>query len=247
MIRNITKLDLVSVPLPTKTDSYEPVSNQQAIDLVEKIIQSHGYTIADSRFSMNSTGQIATGVHTLQGIEDEGIGLQVGWMNSYNKMKAFSIGVGGTVFVCNNGMFIAPFKSIRKHTKKVHNDLETLIDNTVKEAEHQLIRLTKAKKNFQSVHFDKSAQNEILGEMFFERDMLTAHQANIIKNQISQSENFAMDSDENRNMWNLYSNITEALKHSHPMNYFDSHLDAFEFIKEKTIAEHAKQLKLAEV
>jgi hypothetical protein len=70
---------------------------------------------------------------------------------------------------------------------------------------------------------------EILGVMYFERNLVTPTQLSIIKKELTQSEHFIEN-----NAWSLYNNVTESLKKSHPIDIIQDHIKLHGFMKEMT-------------
>lgn len=69
----------------------------------------------------------------------------------------------------------------------------------------------------------KDAYN-ILGELFFKREVITINQISIIKKELEISKNFRHLGDKDFTAFDLYNHITESLKVSHPLNYLHAHI-----------------------
>ena len=68
---------------------------------------------------------------------------------------------------------------------------------------------------------------EVLGVMYFERNIVTPTQLSIVKKELKSSEHFRED-----NAWSLYNNVTQALKKSHPLDVIQDHIKVHSFMKE---------------
>lgn len=84
-------------------------------------------------------------------------------------------------------------------------------------------------------HFEISPQDtyNILGELFFKKEVLTITQMSIIKRELQFSKNFKHLFDKDFTAFDLYNNITESLKErSHPTTYIQDHIDTHNLFKE---------------
>jgi len=229
----VQELDLVSVPLPERTETYTPLPNRLIIDTVRENFAANNMKILAEGYGMDRTNGVFIGKYAVQGMEDNGINMMLGWMNSYDKSKRFQIGSGGVVMVCSNGMFISDLLEMTKHTSGVLPRFEQMVNNSIMSIENELVHLVKVKKEFETVQVSKSAINEILGKMFFEDSLVNTTQANIIKEGLTKDKNFNLLVPERQNLWSMYNLITESLKTQHPSTYFKTHIEAYNFIKDQ--------------
>jgi hypothetical protein len=83
-------------------------------------------------------------------------------------------------------------------------------------------------------HFEVSPQDtyNILGELFFKKEVLTITQMSIIKKELSFSKNFKHLFDKDFTAFDLYNHVTQSLKSSHPISYISDHISTHELFKE---------------
>jgi len=81
------------------------------------------------------------------------------------------------------------------------------------------------------IQISKDTMHQIIGSMFVEHKVLTTTQINIVRKEIEFSENFKMiGSGGDMTMYNMYQNLTESLKVSHPNNYVKNHVQVHELL-----------------
>ena len=83
-------------------------------------------------------------------------------------------------------------------------------------------------------HFEISPQDayNILGELFFKKEVLTITQMSIIKRELQFSKNFKHLFDKDFTAFDVYNAITHSLKMSHPSEYISNHIDTHNLFKE---------------
>lgn len=83
-------------------------------------------------------------------------------------------------------------------------------------------------------HFEVSPQDtyNILGELFFKKEVLTITQMSIIKKELQFSKNFKHLFDKDFTAFALYNHVTQSLKSSHPTTYISDHINTHSLFKE---------------
>ena len=226
----VQDVDLFDVDVPDNTKTYAAVPNEMAIAAIRKGINATGMQITGEEFKMSETGQIATGRFFIGNLEND---LQrcLGYINSYNKTKAVGLAAGANVFICSNGMFTSELVTLRKHTPNVLRDLEGMISRVLGYLEESFINAVESKKYFQAVRLNRSAINEIIGQLYLEEDLIRERQISIVKDGMYKDPNFNMNTDPT--MWNLYNLITESFKKSHSGTYIKDHVDLHNYFYDK--------------
>lgn len=196
---------------------------------VEDTLKEFGYAITTEEYRTTGNGNIMIGKLVLKSDSDQ-IGKMLAIGNSYNKQRRVSIASGAVVFACLNGMFAGDFVSQRRHMGKVEEDLNTIILNAVTALEDNYQSLVSDSERMSEIYLTRREVGEIVGDMYMNHQIITATQLGIVKKQIQFSENFRMIEPSEMNLWNLYNNVTESLKTSHPVNYIRSHKNLHSFM-----------------
>jgi hypothetical protein len=221
---------LEAIPLPQQTDTYMPVGHADFIRRVREVSQDSGYILANHTATINKDGQIMLAKLTFLNPEDDEMDYQIGLLNSYNKTKAATIGVGSVVRICSNGMLSADFSLVRKHTRYVWEDLDELINSAVEAIQAEHLRNIEARELLKNVEINPTRYSEIVGRMFLEEDIINATQVSLIKKELfNQSSPFGEP-----HLWTLYNHTTHALKTSHPSNFIEQHVNVHRFLTSLT-------------
>ena len=226
-MQRITTLDELSrVPLPLQTDTYTPVAHRDFIELVTNISGDFGFSMRESSYLSNSDGKVAIAKLSFIDPNDGEMDYQVGLLNSYNKTKAATIGIGSVVLICSNGMLSAEHALKRKHTSLVWNDLIDMVNDSIRVLAEQHRRNIEAREMLKSVNISLTDYSEIVGRMFIEEEIITVNQLSLIKKErLNSSSPFREN-----NLWSLYNHTTQALKTAHPANYIEQHVNVHEFL-----------------
>lgn len=225
----ITNAELRQVPVPEKTDSYIPVPHGIFIDAILEATDKKGLTLVRENWNEARKGQVMSGKLVFTG-DEPGMDMQIGLTNSYDKSKAAVIAMGAEVFICLNGCISAEYSMRRKHTTKVWEDLNTMIQEGTDILYDEYYKIIKDRKRFETIGINKRAQAELLGRLFVEEEIVTPTMANIVKKEIQESMLFPDD-----NLWSFYNHVTHALKQSHPLEYIDRHVKLHSFIEHSFI------------
>jgi hypothetical protein len=221
--------------VPLQTDTYSPVPHNEVLVLLRGMLLDNRFNIVNTRTFTNGNGNKLVGYYDIEDMdffsaEELGIRMMIGFKNSYDKSMSFGLAAGGSVMVCENGVVSGDLLSFRrKHTGTILEEVR----NKMQEA------ISSIRTNFQSLLLDidimknytisNKEKAELLGVMYFEHNMFTPNQLSKIKTQMETSEHFRGDT-----VWDLYNNVTEALKHSHPITHLEDHIELHKFMGEYT-------------
>lgn len=229
---NTTKQQLLSIDVPVQTNTYKPFSHKQVIDLTLEAIEKSGFKLDSESYISNSGGQVATGLYTIKNVADTEMQLQIGWLNSYNKTKRLTWGLGGKVFICQNGIIRADMGAFKKkHQGDIQDYSPKTITEYVKRAADVFKQLQEEREAMKQVEIDKTIVAHILGEMFMNEEFITTTQLNIIKREINSP---TYDYGASNSLWELYNHTTLSLKEIHPSLYMENHQAAHTFFVNKS-------------
>lgn len=128
------------IPVPPRTDTYVPVPQDTLFTMWSDAMQKAGFSLSDAVHWTNGHQFMS-----LVGITRDDLGINsenltvtnadffytAGLLNSYDKTRAVSTGVGTQVFICSNGMFSAEMKLKTRHTLNVFDRLDEFVAKSV--------------------------------------------------------------------------------------------------------------------
>ena len=223
-----TRFDLFNINIPEQTETYTPVSNKDLIETVMEKADKLNLNLVREKWNTTKTSDIMSGILAFKGSDDD-LDMQIGIVNSYNKMKPVTIGIGSQVIICENGMVLADYKFKRKHTGEVWSDLNSHIDYALYKLYDEYEKSLKIRHRFSDMSLNITAASEILGRLYVEEEILTPHMLTVVKNEL-HNPTYQVFSDPT--VWSFYNHVTHALKRSHPSDYIDRHVEFHQFMEE---------------
>lgn len=230
--------EAIQKAVPYRTTSYTPVSNGALLSAIQENIEDRDLQIMGSNMNTAKNGDVFVGTIQLSStkINNPELGMTFGFRNSYDKSAAVGFGSGATVFVCTNGMFVADVTAVRKHTSEVWRDVSNIMTQQLDDMEKTFDGIVTDMKELKTTYLSQENVQEIVWNLWVDQKVLTAQQMNILKKEMFYSENFRMyDPKDNIrrgpvNAWNMYNNLTESLKVTHPSKYFKNHSKVHELM-----------------
>ena len=220
----ITVEDLERIEYPVKTDTYVPILHKDLVELVLEQSDKQGFRVRNTDYQIAKHGNIMRGIFAFIG-EDPEMDMQVGILNSYDKSKTVTVGLGSQVFICQNGMVSADYTMKRKHTGSVKEDINYLIAENLKKLHDEYERNIEVREALRDIEVSKSLYAELVGRMFLQEDIITSTQLNIIKREFEHSELFPEPT-----AWSMYNHANHALKSGHPADYINQHVNLHDFM-----------------
>jgi hypothetical protein len=229
--QHVSRHELAMIPLPERTDSYQPVPHAELVTMVETIGRDilTGYRFDRDDYGLARDGRQLFGTHTYRVPEDDQMGLTIGFRNSYDKSLSVGLAVGASVFVCDNLAFTGDLTVMRKHTSNVLTDLEDMIIATI----------YRCRKNYRQIASDSELMEEqaladdeafkMLG-LLFGKGVLTPRQLPIVKKEWLKP---TYPDFEPRNMWSFYNACTEGLKGTTPAKIMERHIQLHNLLTER--------------
>lgn len=222
-------LRAVSVPIPARTQSYSPISHASLIDSITRVLEEQKLVTTKRDIYLNQDGKKLVGYnHVIREYinDNDELTMMIGYKNSYDKSMSVGLAAGANVIVCGNGIVSGSLLQFRrKHTGSAPEELQ----NKIIEA----ITLMKSGFNTIKVEVDlmkkydltRKEKAELLGVMYFEEELMTPTQLSIIKKELETSEHFRGNT-----LWDLYNNVTQSLKTSHPLHHIEGHIRLHRFM-----------------
>jgi hypothetical protein len=211
---------------PERTDTYVPILHKDFAELVLESGNKQGFSIRNTNYDVAREGNIMRGIFAFIG-DDSAMDMQVGILNSYDKSKKVTIGLGSQVFICQNGMVSADYTMKRKHTGSVEEDIKYMIEEGMKRLYDEYRRNIEVRERLSKVEVTKSRYAELIGRMFIEEGIITSTQLNIVKKEFEGSKLFPEPT-----AWSMYNHVNHALKVGHPADYITQHVELHKFMIE---------------
>ncbi|MCK5788492.1 MAG: DUF932 domain-containing protein, partial [Chlamydiia bacterium] len=155
---------LTTAILPEVTETYVPVQHAALVQFLYTKLERAGYSVDKADFSSDANGNKMVGTMRLSMGSDD-FGMSLGFRNSYDKSMSIGVGVGATVFVCNNGMFSADVQQLRKHTSNVGKDLNRIVNKQIDYLGEMFDKYAEDVEILKSKEIHRSTMNEIVGGM----------------------------------------------------------------------------------
>ena len=214
---------LFSVPVPTHGGKYAPIPHKDIVNEVKAALAKENIEISQSIYKSTGDGQVALGQHLLKSTDDPDIQMMFAWVNSYNKQRKFSSGVGAYVTVCLNGMLSAKYGEYsRKHLGNAHAEAMASIAEQVGDARKIFQELITNKNQMIETQLTETLRNQIIGKVFME-NVLGNYQLTTVKNELT-NPTYQYSGDTN-SAWHLYNHMTHALKDTSPVSFTDKHVE----------------------
>lgn len=222
----------MQAPVPARTTTYSPIPHSYFLDTIVnqinhtrdlEVTRRDVYSNLDGRKLVFFLGVKYRGMET-----DPNFGLEMmfGGKNSYDKSMAAALVAGASVMICSNGVIAGDMITFkRKHTGTIQEELiEKASEGIVKMRDgfNNLVLQVDLMKDYNLTQRQKA---ELLGVMYFEENMISPNQLSVIKKEMKESEHFRGGS-----LWDLYNNVTESLKSSHPLTHIEDHIKLHKFM-----------------
>ena len=125
--RRVTPEQLVEIPAPRPTKSWNPIPHYRVLDSVQCAVHEAGFQVRRIDLGVSHDNHKFFGVIDLASVIIEGVSLAIGVRNSTDKSLPAGIAAGERVMVCDNLAFSATIVVMRKHTRFVDRDLDQRI------------------------------------------------------------------------------------------------------------------------
>lgn len=214
---------LIGTTVPELTKTYTPISHADVINHIRKEIGKAGFKITKEDYKATGNGQVGIGIYRMEYKYDKNIELLASFMNSYDTSYAFRFTMGAGVKGCDNAMFLCD--DVSKTYKKFHKgDANVLSSNQIADqfagAGGFWELALKDKDAMRAIYLTGDSSDpfyKIITDMYFETEMLTGFQLNIIKQGLKDSFG-AYDTMES-SLWSYYNHVLKALQESHPASW----------------------------
>lgn len=213
--------------IPKETDTYKPMPNKYLIDSLTNRIQDEGFNINGRNFAMNRAGDSLFAVLSVES-EISGYSTMIGAVNSYDKSRAVGVATGARVHLCNNLSF-SNFKKLRRHTKNLFRDYDNILNQMVNSLKTDAVEVIEQNEELENIPLEDSAIPHLLGEMFYQEELINTTQLNLIKKNMKNGD-YVFGKD---NFFDFMMHCTEAMKKSHPRTIVQDHMAVENWVHQK--------------
>jgi hypothetical protein len=209
--REATLEQIAAVPLPEETTSYKPLPHYDmalnTLRIGEEMLGGRGFRVDRAHFGLDRKGARMFGVVSFSnGVE--GMGLAVGFRNSYDKSMSAGFAIGGRVVVCDNLLLAGELVVMRKHTGGIVEELRDRLILTFHQAHQTWDGLVEDRQRMQALELSDDQAHELLGRAFGQR-LVSPKQFLRISREWRKPRHAEF---EPRTLWSLYNAVTEVFK-----------------------------------
>ena len=223
--RFATLQEVEAVPIPGETETYTPIGHAELAHnirhIADDMLVPHGYQFNKDQYVLGTKGQRVFGIMQYGNTADNdgGLGLAIGWRNSYDKSMAAGVCLGVQVFVCDNLAFHGDVTVLRRHTKNLHDDLGTQLLGALYKSQGNYLSLKGMADRFKTVTVSDREGFKMLGCMRGEGILSPTLESRAFEQwQTPEFEDF-----QPRTAWSLYNAATFALKSAPVDQQFELH------------------------
>jgi len=107
--RKLSYDEVCNIPVPRVTRTYQPVSNEQLLDMLKVTTSRYDLQLENPQFGTSNNDQRLFGTYEIVNHDHFGnqVRLMLGFRNSYDKSLSVGVCFGSKVFVCSNLVFTA--------------------------------------------------------------------------------------------------------------------------------------------
>jgi len=209
--KTATLEQLAAVPLPEETPSYKPLPHYDlalnTMRIGQEMLGTRGFQVDQAQFGLDRDGARMFGVVAFtDGVE--GMGLAIGFRNSYDKSMSAGFAIGGRVVVCDNLLLAGELVVMRKHTGGIIEELRDKLVLTFHQAHQNWDSLVEDRGRMQALALTDDRAHEILGRAFG-RGLIAPKQFLRVSREWRRPRHAEF---EGRTLWSLYNAVTEVYK-----------------------------------
>jgi hypothetical protein len=193
----------------------------------EEMMALRGFKVVKAAFGLSHYGERMFGLISFKnGVE--GMGLAVGFRNSYDKSMSAGFAIGGKVFICDNLALAGELVVMRRHTGNIIEELRDKLVLTFHRAHQTWDSLVEDRRRMQEVELSNDRAYEIIGLAFGRRLIGPRQFLNVVREwRTPRYEEF-----KGRNLWSLYNGFTEVYKGLPIHEVMDRHIKLHRFAGE---------------
>jgi len=217
---------MIQAKAPAKTKTYTPISHLELINKIKSDIGRTEYIITGEKYLCSGNASVAIGTFTLSNNIDPELDLAVTFRNSYNKQYSFKLYIGASIKGTDNYIYLkdkenGDFTRLHKGMTEILTD-DSIYD-CINSSKEQFDNIIDFKDHFKRLSLTNRDRYDILGKLFFARNILTTYQLNLVKSEFKKLEDSEIYPAGFGYAWQLYNSIATALRESHPSELVELH------------------------
>ena len=240
----VTKKDEVynAPTIPWNNGTYTPISNKFIIDMIRDKINNLGLVLKNENYKAytNEKGLVRGTIGSFDVVTDDNdFGQRVMFRNSYDKSMSFAFVCGMVVWICENGCIKGDYQYRRIHrgvitetSSTTQEDIILNINDGFKSLQASFEKTSFQMNEMKHLEISPNESYNILGELFFQKEILSITQLSSIKKELLYSKNFRHLRDTQFTAYDLYNHVTEVLKTSHPLTYIHDHVETHKLFEQ---------------
>ena len=211
--------DLVELPVPPATETWQPISHYAFDSLVRATIEDAGIEVRQVEYGLSRVTEEGFrhklfGIyHTANDILQGEAGATIGFRNSTDQSLSAGLVFGSRIFVCDNLAFAGQFVIKRKHTKRILDDLPRLVRLGIGQFEAQVGAQKQLFTRLKETEITSPHVNDMLVRAAASGVISFAGIRKVRKEWLAPSH----DAFRERSAWSLYNAFTEVAKSYEPI------------------------------
>ena len=220
--KQVNFAELSAIPLPERTDTYEPVPFSDLLVNTKRICDDIlDLEFVDQKLAVSKNEQRFFGLLQYKDPKNEEMGQAIGIRSSHDKSMSNGFCSGATVFVCDNMSFTGDITYMRKHTKNVMDDLQDKLVSVLYRSKDKFFNIVEDTKNMKDIPISTDDAYSFIGRAFGHKTLGARQASDAIRHWNSPPYSEFMQ----KNVWSLYNACTESLKSTPPNKILEKHID----------------------
>ncbi|HOS15808.1 MAG TPA: DUF932 domain-containing protein [Bacteroidales bacterium] len=206
----VDRTGLEQVATPEPLGRWFPIPHITLVNELEKALAPHNLRITEETYKLDKAGNRMFGMLQVANgsIGHEDYSFMVGLKNAHDKMMRAGLAVGMGVFVCSNLSFRGEIVIGRKHTTAILEDLPMLMTGAITKLAQRWNEQDKIVEAYKNTEVGKLQARDLLIQMA-QRNVFPRTQ---FMDVMEEWEAPRHPEFKGRNLWNLFSSVTENLK-----------------------------------
>lgn len=215
-----TLQDVIDVPVPNPTATYQPLSNYDLVTNLKTIVNHYGMQVTSERFELGRKGNQLFGVMTVKTANAE-MEKCIGFRNSYDKTLPVGFVAGASVIVCSNLMFVGDIYKIRKHTANLYDDFQRITEGVVSSLDGNFNKIQEDAERLKTIIVSQDVAAKLAADMYMTEELITISQLSVFKQEWDKRRAALPDI---QTGWDVMNHFTESLKKSHPSERMENQI-----------------------
>lgn len=224
-VRQATREEVMLYQPAEFTASYTPISNKELIMTSLETLDKCNFKVVNEFYKVDSTNQKMVGGLIINS-GDSDYNMMLGLKNSGDKSMSAAFALGLNVLICSNSSVIGEEMMVRKHTGKANLEIKEALKVGIEKLEIQYSKIKTDFDKLKEIEITKKTTASLIGQLYLTERIITQQQLALVRDEMN---NETYDYGIKDSAYNLYQNITNSLKISHPVNFFKNHAQLHDF------------------